>query len=368
MPQAPNHPGDPEPLVLHVIPTATARGAQREARAVADALDEPGVRRHRVLCLFDGPEQVPVDHALRLAAGGGGAGAPRPAALRAIRRELRILHPSVVVAHGSDPMKFLVPAMFGLRARLVYYAIGTYAGDPGRRLQVMLWRFLARRAAVVAACGEETLAECRTLLRLPARRTALIVNGRDPAAFRPLPRDPGAPPTALFVGALQPGKRPDAFVEAVAALRRRGLGLRAAVVGDGPEAAALAPAAAAAGVELLGPRADVPQLLGRADVLAFPSRPAGEGIPGVLIEAGLCGVPVVATDVPGVRSVLEDGVTGIVVPRDDPGALADGMARLLGDAEMRRAMGIAARARCEARFSTAKARELWLEVLSPLVG
>ena len=59
-----------EPLVLHVIPTTVARGAQREARALADRLDAPGLRAHRVLSLFDGPVEVPADFSLRLTASG----------------------------------------------------------------------------------------------------------------------------------------------------------------------------------------------------------------------------------------------------------------------------------------------------------
>src|SRR5450631_3723628 len=58
------------PLVLHVLPTRVARGAQREARAVADQLDRPGVRSHRLLSLFDGPPEVEVEHALDYPWGG----------------------------------------------------------------------------------------------------------------------------------------------------------------------------------------------------------------------------------------------------------------------------------------------------------
>ncbi len=58
-----------EPLVLHVIPSPVARGAQREARALADRLDSPGERAHRVLTLFDGPDQVRTDYSLRVDGG-----------------------------------------------------------------------------------------------------------------------------------------------------------------------------------------------------------------------------------------------------------------------------------------------------------
>ena len=70
-------------------------------------------------------------------------------------------------------------------------------------------------------------------------------------------------------------------------------------------------------VELMGARSDVPALLRQADLLVFPGLPAGEGMPGVLIEAGLCGVPVVTTAVPGVGLIVADGETGIVVAVND---------------------------------------------------
>ena len=63
------------------------------------------------------------------------------------------------------------------------------------------------------------------------------------------------------------------------------------MVGDGPLATTLIPLAAAHGVELLGRRSDVPELLRQSDVFVFTSLPTGEGMPGVLIEAGLSGLP-----------------------------------------------------------------------------
>ena len=104
-----------DPLVLHVIPTPLARGAQREARALADQLNDPGVRSHRVLTLFDGPDEVRSDFSLH---GAGGAVAARGYSVRMVpklRSALRRLDPVLVVAHGGDPLKYLVPAMTGRR-------------------------------------------------------------------------------------------------------------------------------------------------------------------------------------------------------------------------------------------------------------
>jgi glycosyltransferase involved in cell wall biosynthesis len=361
------------PLVLHVVPTPVARGAQREARALADRLDVPGRRLHRVLSLFGGPEEVKVDESL-------GCSSDRPArgfdplVLLRLRRRLEHLDPAVVVAHGGDTLKYLVPAMAMRRRPLVYYAIGTFARSQ-RRLQVALWRALVSRADVVACEGEEVLEECRELLRVKGSRLVLAPNGRDPEEFRPAdPRGTpeGAPesvriPTVIFVGALTSGKGPDRFVDTVSRLRARGLPVRALLCGDGPLADEIAPSATAALVEMLGSRPDVASLLGSADVFLFPSRPTGEGMPGVLIEAGLCAVPAVATKVPGAATIVEDGVTGILVDVDDVDAMTEAAARLLDDPQLRRSMGARARERCEQNFGLEKVAARWLSFISPLI-
>jgi len=285
-----------------------------------------------------------------------------------LRAAIGLYNSDVIVAHGSEPFKYLVPAMLGTRTRLVYYVIGTYAGDPDQRLQLKVWRALARHADVVATCGEDVRDECEALLGVPPGRLSVVFNGRDPDLFHPgPPAPPGRDPLVVFLGALIPGKRPDRFVEVVSALRAQGMRLRAQIIGDGPMRSVLEEPARAAGVELLGARTDVAALLGTTDLLVFPSLPAGEGIPGVLIEAGLCGVPVVATAVPGVRTVVKDGETGFVVGIDDPDAMISGTASLLGDDGSRTQMGRAARERCVDRFSIASVATQWSTLLRPLL-
>lgn len=356
-----------EPLVLHAIPNPVARGAQREARALADQMDAPGVRAHRLLSLFDGPPEVRCEYALGTT-GDSAAGGYHPTVVPRVRAALDRVDPQVVIAHGSDPLKYLVPAMLGRRRPLVYYAIGTYAGARDRHLQVRLWQSLVARVDAVAACGQETALECTELLGVPADRVTMVANGRDPAVFAPGPqRAADARPTIAFVGALTAGKRPDRFVEVVAALRASGRELDALMIGDGPLRSGVADQAAGAGVEVLGSRPDIADLLRRTDVLVFPSRPAGEGMPGVLIEAGLCGVPVVATSVPGVRTIVEDGATGLVVDEDDLADMVSATERLLDEAPLRAAMGRAARDRCVTRFSLETVAAGWLGLLGPLL-
>jgi glycosyltransferase involved in cell wall biosynthesis len=358
--------------VLHVIPTQTMRGAQREARALADRLDVPGVRRHRVLNLFAGPAEVRADESLEHPGGEIAARGFDARLVLRLRSALSRLRPSVVVAHGGDPLKYMVPAA-PIRLPLVYYATGTFGGA-AKPSKVLLWRMLVRRASVVACEGEEVLDECRGLLRVPPRRLALAPNGRDPDRFHPPSPEEyerrassGESPVVAFVGALNKGKGADLFVELVRSLRLRGIPFRAWMCGNGPMYDELEARSSDAGIEALGARQDVDVLMRSADVFVFPSRPAGEGMPGVLIEAGLSGLPVVAADVPGVRTILEDSVTGFVVPIGDVAAMQSATAKLLAEPRLRVAMGAAARERCVGQFTIDRVARTWLSFLEPLL-
>jgi glycosyltransferase involved in cell wall biosynthesis len=331
------------------------------------------VRRHRILALVESAgvtedEKVVVDYTL----GGGGSVTTvgfDPRLVVRLRRALDRLTPVLVVAHGGEPLKFLVPALFRRRCPLAYYAIGTLARPAENPVRRLLWRFLVRRPDLVAAEGTEVLDECRTVLGVPAGRLVLVPNGRDPEEFRPAAdADSRAVPVIAFVGALTEQKRPDRFVDLAAALRARGLGFRALVVGEGPLGPEIVPRARAAGVELLGARGDVAEVLKGTDIFVFPSLPRGEGMPGVLIEAGLSAVPVVATDVPGVDAIVVDGETGLVVDVDDFDALVGAVAALLADPLRRRAMGDAARRRCSERFSLDVVASDWRDALVPLLA
>ena len=263
--------GPDVPLVLHVIPSSVARGAQREARALVDQLDATGVRRHRLLTLYAGPPGVQAD--LTLAHPGDAPGVGFDLRLvRRLRTELRAIDPAVVVAHGGEPLKYLVPALLFRPRPLVYYAIGTYSGSPGAAHQA-LWRFLQRRPDLVVAVGEEVRAESIDRFGVPADRIIFIPNSRDPDLFRPSGGARGSETQVVFVGALTPGKRPERFIEAVDRLRRQGFHFRARIIGDGPMRPGLEVAARAADIELMGSRPDVPELLREADVLVFTSLP-----------------------------------------------------------------------------------------------
>jgi glycosyltransferase involved in cell wall biosynthesis len=101
-----------------------------------------------------------------------------------------------------------------------------------------------------------------------------------------------------------------------------------------------------------------------ADLLLLTSR--SEAMPAVLIEAGLCGLANVTTDVGAVREVIDHGATGLVVPVGDSDAMAAAMSALLNDATRRAAMGAAAAERCRERFTIGRTGSTWLDLLSSL--
>ena len=101
-------------------------------------------------------------------------------------------------------------------------------------------------------------------------------------------------------------------------------------------------------ITFLGEVRDVPAVLARARMFVLPSR--SEGIPLTALEAMACGVPVVATRVGGLPEVVQDGVTGLLVPPADPAALANAMVEIWHDPDRGDRMGRAGRRRAEERF------------------
>ena len=342
-----------------------ARNARREV--LVDRLDEPGKVRHRLLGLFDGPPEVKLDLALGHSPGIRNAQGFEPRLAVLLRRVLDRLDPAAVVAHGGDAMKYALPGIIGTGRPLIYCVIGTYAGPP-TLLHMWPWRRIMARAELVVAVGNEVFDECIGQFGVSPRKAVLIPNGRDSSLFSPRSEPAeSANATLIFVGALTSQKQPDRFIDVVRHLRSEGRPFRAVMVGDGPLATTLIPLAAAHGVELLGPRSDVPELLRQSDVFVFTSLPTGEGMPGVLIEAGLSGLPAVSTPVPGAATVLCDGRTGIIVD-DSVASIAGAVGQLLDAPDHRTAMGMSARIRCESEFSLDVMAQRWRTALQPMVS
>ncbi|HEV2814330.1 MAG TPA: glycosyltransferase [Solirubrobacteraceae bacterium] len=163
----------------------------------------------------------------------------------------------------------------------------------------------------------------------------------------PPPWEPGPAPVIGFVGRLEPRKAPLDLVRAAPAIRRARPDARIVLVGGEPFGARGYAEAVrqARGVEHYGWVDDAAALMRHLDVLVVPSRE--EPLGAVAAEALAAGTPVVATSVGGLREVVEDGVTGALVPPNRPGELAAATVRVL---ERREEMGVAAKCHA-ARFA-----------------
>ncbi len=350
--------------VVHVLPFDLARGAQRYARALVDRLDSAG-EQHLILTLFSSnPVLLRADVRLEVPQGSLRRLGLDPRVVFRLRRALRELAPDAVVAHGGEPAKYAALAA-SRRTPIVYLTIGSAHPNLRRPLSRALHRMYTRRAEVVVAVSSDVAAEARELHGVPDQRVVVIPNGRDAGVFRPRESRREGPARLIFVGHLDSGKRPERFIELVAALRRRDVEVEAQMVGEGPLAGEIRPAAAAAGVAMLGKRDDVPELMADSDILVLTSRPP-EGMPGVLIEAGLSGLVSVSTRIPGSSDVIDDGVTGLLVDVDDLAAMVDAVQRLATNDGMRSEMGQRARAHCLERFTLEATTDSWHAVLNGL--
>jgi glycosyltransferase involved in cell wall biosynthesis len=120
------------------------------------------------------------------------------------------------------------------------------------------------------------------------------------------------------------------------------------------------------GVEWRGEAPDVATVWERADIAILLSE--REGMPRALIEAAAYGVPMIATNVPGCRSVVQDGVNGLLVPCNNPAVAAEAILRLARDVDLRERMGQMARELFEKRFSKDAVVPRILEIYSSLAG
>ena len=266
---------------------------------------------------------------------------------------LRAQPPSIVLAHNAPILPWLLRDS---AHRVVLYAhndlLRTYTAAEADRML---------RTAAAIVCVSESLAE-RTRARLPrslAGRVHAVGNPVDVERFTPA--DPPRPPTAaplrvLFVGRMIPEKGPDVLLRAASAFRADEVevdlvgseGFDAHSPLSAYERDLRALAARGSPRVTFTPfvdRAALPALLRTADVLVVSSRWAEPS--GLTVAEGLAaGLPVIASRAGGIPEVLGDA--GILVPPDDPAALAAALARVVSDPALRARLGTAARARAEA--------------------
>jgi glycosyltransferase involved in cell wall biosynthesis len=282
---------------------------------------------------------------------------PRPsrdvAALTRLRAGLARRRPAVVHAHGVRAGAFAALAIATLRTRdRPALAVTVHNGPPAngtsRIVHGVLERICARRADIVLCASADLVTRMRA-------RGADAERFDVPAPLRPEPTaadvaiaraDMGANgrPVVLAVARLAPQKGLDVLVGAADRWRDRDPRPRTVIAGAGPLAADLLAQADRSGADvvLLGARDDVPALLAAADVVVVPSRWEARAL--IIQEAMRAGRPVVATRVGGTPELTgADGA--LLVPPEDPAALAAAVAAVLDDASLAAGLGGAARQR-----------------------
>ncbi len=303
----------------------------------------------------------------------------------ALRRVIRSGGYDLVHTHNSKAgFVGRLGAHWAGTAKVVHTVHGFAFHDQEPPARRALFRFLERRAA---RWCDHMIFISRPLQDWAGRERivcpggqSVIYSGIEPERFAPagpderaalrdrwgLPRDA---PVAGIVSKLWEGKGHDTLLGALAGLRRRLPGARLLVVGEGELRPRLEALATELGVReavvFTGFLQDVRPAVGAMDVSVLPS--LFEGMGRVLLEAMAMGLPVVASRVGGIPDVVDDGVTGLLVPPGDGPALTRALETMLTDGALAARMGAAGRARVDERFGAramaASIEKVYLDLL-----
>jgi glycosyltransferase involved in cell wall biosynthesis len=338
------------PRVLLVTDSMSWGGAERHVVDLAVALSSRGYEV-LVACSAGGPLAQELHQAGIPVRVLGGRLVKRRLSLAyawRLRRLLRVANCQLVHAHVHASEVAAALATLGLAIPLVVteHTEGPWRGRIARRLSRWTWH----RSSQVVVVSKPIWRNVVGRDRVPAERVSYVPPVPARLGFRQPPRekaDMAVAPIVGFVGRLQPEKGVDVLLQAAPIVLAVVPQATFVIIGDGPLRPTLEEQARQLGlisrVCFLGFRADVPRILTQLSMLAIPSR--SEGTPLVLLEAMCAGVPVVASAIGGIKDVLRQGKEGLLVPPDDPAALAGALCSLLLDPERTRSMGEAGRQR-----------------------
>ena len=363
-------PNRPAPLILHVIHRLAVGGLENGLVNLINTLPR-GRYRHAIVSLTDVSDfrqriTVPdVDvYALHRRPG------VQPGLYWQLYRLMRRLRPDIVHTRNLATLEAQLPAWL---ARVPIRLHGEHGRDMHdldntRARYRRLRRTLSPLIHGYIALSRELMDYLVADVGITADKITRICNGVDSERFAPRQGDRERPvwPAAFAsphdivigtVGRMETVKDPLNLARAFASLcsRRPDLSphLRLVMIGDGSQRGDVESSLSNAGLKaqawLPGSRDDIPDLLPDFDIFALPS--LAEGISNTILEAMSCGLPVVATAVGGNGELIETGVTGELVPRDDADAMAAALERYADDGALRQAHGHAARARIERDYS-----------------
>lgn len=230
-----------------------------------------------------------------------------------------------------------------------------------KRLGLASYKRLFRKGDLFLGVSQRMCAQLEQLGADPAR-IRLQRCAVDTRKLRPVAREneSGGPLQVISIARFVEKKGLEYGIRAVVRAARRGADVRYRIVGGGPLETELRQLVesekASPFIELLGPKShdEALRLLGEADVLLAPSVTAAngdqEGVPVAIMEAMALGLPVIGTRHAGIPEVIEDGMTGYLVPERDERAMAEAIVRLAGEADLGKRMGIAGRRLAESKL------------------
>lgn len=338
--------------VLHVVATTLRRGAEVFATGLTDELADAGVEQLVVvLCGREADLRYDVP-AVVLRDGRADPHTPKldPGLIVQLHSCAKEFRPDIVQAHGGGPLKYAVLAGLHRRSKLVYRRIGTAAGWIEGSAQRALHAWTARRADRVVALGEASANEALVEFGIdPASLTVIpngvdarrLVSSTDPAKLRAEFEIPSNATVVTSIGALSEEKNPLGHVRVAASMASGHPGLFHLLVGEGPQRGQVDTAVKGEGVDgcmrVLGATNRIGDVLAVTDVLLVTSRT--EGMPGVVIEAGMVGVPTVGYAVGSMPELVSHGDTGWLVAAGDSAALVAALERVIGDSELLTRLG-----------------------------
>ncbi len=289
------------------------------------------------------------------------------AVFRALLRLYRTLRPDLIHHVTIKPVIYgsLAARIVGHRAVVNAVSGLGYSFSPGARTALLrpvikgLYRLALRSAEAVTIFQNTDDREDFLAMGLIRPEQTAIVRGSgvDCAKFLPGRHESN---TVILAGRILWDKGVGVFVDAARLIRSTFPDTRFILVGmiDSGNRAAIPSSelerwADEGVVEWWGPRSDMPDILGNAQIAVLPSLHR-EGLPKVLLEAAACTLPVIASDVPGCREIVRQNINGLVVPPGDPKALAAAIEKLLKSRELRERYGAAGRTIVEQEFSEDK--------------
>ncbi len=290
-----------------------------------------------------------------------------------LARMTRLWKADIVLCCNQRALRLAVPAARLARVRRIVMRDGLQGSLRGSQYN----RWISRLVDGFVVNADATRREL--MVWLPADRVRVIYNGidlrpydeaGDGAAVRAEAGCPTSACVVLSVARLVQEKDHATLLTAFQRAARGNERLRLWIAGDGPLLPVLTARVERLGLQervtFLGFRADIPRLLGAADILAISS--LREGLPNVALEAMAARRAVIATAVAGTPELVRDGETGLLVPPGAPEAMAVAFAALANDPIRRRQMGERGRRRVEQWFEASVALDRWEEYLLRLLA